>query len=119
MAGYQLTSGQMEAIRAAVMHYRHLFRGDDQVFPPSQQQRHITGKLDGDLVAAIDFANTPATAILSKWARGSDGIMYDTGENIDVVNRFENTETLTTGTIVQCEWIDGEWRVYAADCEGA
>ncbi len=78
--------------------------------------RRLQGKLDGDLAAATAFSNSPATATMSVWAKNSSGNMVDTTRNITVTNRFEGT-SLSSGTIVKAEWIDGEWQVYAADCD--
>ncbi len=79
------------------------------------QPADISGKLDGDLAAASSFGSSPATATMSVWGKDSSGNMVDTGRNETVVNRFERI-SIPTGTIVQARWIDGEWRVYAADC---
>ena len=82
-----------------------------QVIPPAD----ISGKLDGDLAAASSFGSSPATATMSVWDKDTSGNMVDTGRNETVVNRFERI-SLVSGTIVQARWINGEWRIYAADC---
>lgn len=79
-------------------------------------ERRLQGKLDGTLAAASSFASGPATATMSVWRKNSAGNMEDSGDNITVVNRLPNSEAITSGTIVQAEWLDGEWRIYVSDC---
>jgi hypothetical protein len=83
--------------------------------PQVLQPLDISGKLDGDLAAANDFGTSPATATMSVWDKDTSGNMVDTGRNETVVNRFIRI-SLPSTTIVQARWINGEWRVYAADC---
>ena len=79
------------------------------------QPLDISGKLDGDLAAATDFSTTPATATMSVWDKDTNGNMVDTGRNETVVNRFLRI-SVPTGTIVEAKWLNGEWRLAAADC---
>lgn len=80
------------------------------------EQQRVMGVLDGDLDAAADKSNSPATATVSVWALNSSGNLADTGDNITVTNRFENI-AIESGTLVKCEFILNEWQLYAADCE--
>ena len=79
------------------------------------QPLDISGKLDGDLAAATDFGTAPATATMSVWDKDTNGNMVDTGRNETVVNRFLRI-SVPTGTIVEAKWLNGEWRLAAADC---
>ena len=78
---------------------------------------NIIGKLDGDLVAATNFGTAPSTATLSVWTKNSSGNLVDSGRNETVVNRFLYLGTISSGTIVKAEWLEGEWQPYAIDCE--
>lgn len=78
--------------------------------------RRLTGKLDGELVVATNFSTTPATATMSVWFKNKAGNMEDSTHDITVTNRMLFV-SLPVGIIVQAEWIDGEWRIYATDCE--
>lgn len=77
---------------------------------------NIIGKLDAELVAATNFATTPATAVMSVWIKNSSGDMEDSGRNETITNRFVNMLPIASGTIVKAEWIEGEWQLYASDC---
>ena len=79
------------------------------------QPMDISGKLDGDLAPASDFGTAPATATMSVWDKDTNGNMVDTGRNETVVNRFLRI-SVPTGTIVEAKWLNGEWRLAAADC---
>ena len=75
----------------------------------------VTIVLDEALAAATNALTAPGTAVASVLQRTTGGDLEDSGDNIDVVNRFENVD-LVQYTIAQAQWIDGEWRVVAADC---
>ena len=79
------------------------------------QPLDISGKLDGDLAPASDFGTGPATATMSVWDKDTNGNMVDTGRNETIVNRFLRI-SVPTGTIVEAKWLNGEWRLAAADC---
>ena len=81
----------------------------------TQTQQRVTGILNGELVSATSFASSPATATMAVWQKDSSGNMVDSTRDITVVNRMIKI-SLPAGTIAQAEWIDGEWRIYAADC---
>ena len=72
--------------------------------------------LDAAIAAATNALTSPATAEASVLGRNSDGDLFDTGQTIDVVNRFEHIE-LAQYTQAVVTWIDGEWRLTSADCE--
>lgn len=72
--------------------------------------------LDAALAAATNALTSPGTATASVLQRNSSGNLEDSGNNITVVNRFENID-LKQYTIATVEWIDGEWRVKSADCD--
>lgn len=80
------------------------------------QPANIMVVLDGDLDAATDKSNSPATATGSVWQKNSSGNLADTGRNETIVNRFEHI-AIVSGTLIKAEWIDGEWQPYASDCE--
>jgi hypothetical protein len=81
----------------------------------TQEQRHVSGILNSELVSATSFASSPATSTMAVWQKDTSGNMVDSGRDITVVNRMLKI-SLPAGTPVQAEWIDGEWRIYAADC---
>lgn len=108
--GQRLTAAGLNSLTEAVESIMRRMAGQ-QIGQPAD----ISGKLDGDLAAASSFSTSPATATMSVWGKDTSGNMVDTGRNETVVNRFERI-SIPTGTIVQARWIDGEWRVYAADC---
>ena len=113
--GYLIGPKLLAEIRNAVRHYVSMYGGGESTRPRQQTQQNISGKLDGELVAASSFGSSPGTATLSVWTKDSSGNMADSGRNETVTNRFERI-SLLAGTIVHAEWIDGEWRIYAADC---
>lgn len=115
--GYVLSKQTYKIIREVVRIVKAWHRGEMARRPQDQQQRRVQGKLDADLAAAGAFEDDPATAAFSVWSKDSTGEMVDSGRNIDVVNRFINVDTMSSGTICKAEWIDGEWQIYAADCE--
>lgn len=71
--------------------------------------------LDEDLYAADSHVEGQTTAVASLWAVGSDGVMYDTGQDVTLVNRFENI-SIPADTLIKVEWLNGEWSPYASDC---
>jgi len=76
---------------------------------------NVSGILNSELVSATSFASSPATATMAIWQKDTSGNMVDSGRDVTVVNRMLKI-SLPSGTPAQAEWIDGEWRVYAADC---
>lgn len=48
--------------------------------------------------------------------KNADGDMVQTTDEIEIVNRFAHI-SLLAATYAKAEWIDGEWQLYAADCE--
>tara|TARA_R110000868_G_scaffold128470_1_gene336609 strand:+ start:61 stop:438 length:378 start_codon:yes stop_codon:yes gene_type:complete len=76
----------------------------------------VTVVLDAALAAATNALTTPGTAVASVLQKNSTGNLEDSGNNIDIVNRFENV-SLVQYTIAQAQQIDGEWRLTAADCD--
>lgn len=116
-AGYQLTEGQMKAIRETVRHYFNLFRGEGEGRRRTQDQASYYAKLDGDLAAATagNYNSSSApTATASVWTRTSSDGIEDSGRNVTVRNRFGIA--YTTGTMGIVEWLCGEW-VFTGDCD--
>lgn len=114
MAGYQLTQGQMDAIREVVRHYFAMFRHEDPKKNRTQVQRNLQVLLEEDLFAAGDVKDDPSEASAVVLAK-RNGKLVNTGRRITIVNRFENI-SVDAGTYAKAEWIDGEWQLYAADC---
>lgn len=108
--GQRLTAASLNGLTEAIESIMRRMMGSGVIRP-----ENISGKLDGDLAQATSFGTSPSTATMSVWGKDASGNMVDTGRNETVVNRFERIG-LTSGAIVHAEWIDGEWRVYAADC---
>ena len=115
MAGYQLTSGQMKAIRETVRTVMNQFRGGMRGPTHQQVQRQLTVVLDAALAAAANALTDAETATASVLQRNSSGDLEDAGYNITVVNRSESI-ALDQYTIGIATWIDGEWRMTSADC---
>jgi len=79
-------------------------------------ERRYQGKLDGALAVATTFNDDPSTATFSVWERDGSGGVVVTALTLTVTNRCLYL-SYTTGTICKVEFIDGEWQIYAADCE--
>lgn len=118
MAGFQLTAGQMRAIREVVQHYRNLIMGEVRAMMRVQQQAEYYVVLDGTLSPATAGAalTTPSTATASVYYCDSSGDLVDSGRNITVTNYFEHIEVLA-GTLAIATWTAGHWRLTSADCE--
>lgn len=69
-----------------------------------------------DLNACANTLNDETTAQAYVLVRGSDGNLSQSTDEIAVVNRFRYIN-IPVGTYAKAEWIDGEWQLYAADCE--
>ena len=109
MAGYQLTQGQMDAIREVVRHYSNLFREEDALKARTQVQRELTVILDEDAPAASDRLAAQTTYTASVYVKQANGTLVDTTENIEVVNRTEST--FEAEDMLTVRRIDGEWRL--------
>ncbi len=114
-AGYQLTAGQMAAIRETVRRVMMQHRGEAVQAPRSQVQRNVQVILKADLLAAPDCQTDPSTAKAYVMRRNSAGDLETTDREITIVNRFQEI-SVDAGTYAKAEWIDGEWQLYAADC---
>jgi len=114
-AGYQLTAGQMRAIRETVRTVMMQHKGELASKPWSVQQRNVQVMLKGDLLAAVDTLTDPSTAQAYVMRRTTAGDMEVTSREITIVNRFGQI-SIDAGTYAKAEWIDGEWQLYAADC---
>jgi len=108
---------------AAIAQIKQLFRDfyaeiRQGVMRPTarNQQQRVMAVLDAELAAATDKSNSPATATASVWTKNSSGNLADSGDNITVTNRFEQV-AMSSGTLIKCEFILGEWQPYAADCD--
>lgn len=117
MAGFQLTAGQMKAIREVVQHYRNLIMGEVRAMMRVQQQASYYCKLDGDLDGATQAnwnTSSRPSAIGSVWhSDGADGLV-DSGRNVTVVNRMGIA--YLAGTVGWIEWRCAEW-VFVGDCD--
>lgn len=72
--------------------------------------------LDAAIAAATNALTGPANATASVLGRNSDGELFDTGTDIEVVNRYEHI-TLDQYTLAVAAWVDTEWRLISADCD--
>lgn len=106
----------MKAIRETVRYVRAQFKNDLTRLRRQQVQRPLTVVLDGALAAATNALTSPGTAVASVLKRLPSGDLEDTGDNIDIVNRYENV-SLVAETIGVATWMDGEWRMTSADCD--
>jgi hypothetical protein len=116
MAGYQLTSGQMKAIRETVRIVMNQFRGTMPSAAQSQVQRCLTVRLSSALSAAANAADDPGIGTGVVVAKQANGEMRNTSQTISVINRFEHI-SLEQDTLAVAMWIDGEWRLIAGDCD--
>lgn len=114
-AGYQLTAGQMAAIRETVRRVMMQHRGETVQAPRSQVQRNVQVILKSHLLAAVDCQTDPSTAQAYVMRKNSAGDLEATDREITIVNRFQEI-SVDAGTYAKAEWIDGEWQLYAADC---
>lgn len=112
---YQLTSGQIAAIREMFRAFKAQMRSEFAGMKHTQPQRRLTVVLDAALDVATNALTTPSTATASVLQKNSSGNLEDSGNNITVVNRYENID-LEQYTIGVAAWIDGEWRMDSADC---
>lgn len=108
--GQRLTAAGLNSLSDAILSMIRKLYG-----PQIARPLNVTGILNGELVSATAFASSPATATMAVWQKDSSGNMVDSTRDITVVNRMIKI-SLPAGTIAQAEWIDGEWRIYAADC---
>jgi hypothetical protein len=49
------------------------------------------------------------------WRRTPAGTFEDSGQNITVFHRMRNI-SIVSGAWAEAEMVDGEWRLYVADC---
>lgn len=73
------------------------------------------GRLNGNLAASPNPATAPTTASFRVWRRTPAGTFEDSGENITVFHRMKNI-SIVSGAWAEAEMVDGEWRLYVADC---
>lgn len=108
--GQRLKASELNGLAEAIEAIVRRMQGQGLLAPLD-----ISGKLDTALAPASSFGTAPSTATMSVWGRDANGDMVDTGRNETVVNRFERI-SVAADTIVEARWIDGEWRLMAADC---
>ena len=108
--GQRLTAAALNSLSDSVLSIIRKLYGAQIARP-----LNVSGILNSELVSATSFASSPATATMAVWQKDTSGNMVDSGRDITVVNRMLKI-SLPSGTPAQAEWIDGEWRVYAADC---
>jgi len=82
----------------------------------SAERKRLQVILKEDLFAAVDTLTDPSTGYAYVLTRKPNGDLRITTRTILVVNRFENI-SVDDGTYAKAEWIDGEWQLYAADCQ--
>lgn len=109
--GQRLTASALNSISTSVLSLIQKLYG-----PRIRQPLDLTVVLDVALSAATNALTSPATATASVLTRDANGNLTDAGYNITVYNRFENI-SLDQYTIGVATWLDGEWRMVAADCE--
>lgn len=109
--GQRLTASALNSISTSVLSLIQKLYG-----PRIKQPLDLTVVLDAALSAATNALSSPGVATASVLTRDSNGNLVDAGYNITVHNRFENIE-LEQYTIGIASWLDGEWRMVAADCE--
>ena len=109
--GDRLTAGMLNSIVSSVMSIIRKMYGTR-----IEQPLNVHVVLDEELSAATAALTNPSTAVCSVYRKNTSGNLVDSGQNITVVNRFEAI-TIESNTIAKAEWIDGEWQLYAADCE--
>lgn len=115
-AGYQLTAGQMKAIREVVRHYRSQIMGEVMRVGRQQVQADYYAKLNGNLAAATgsNFSTSSApTASASVWVSNGSGGIEDSARDVTVVNRSDIAYVSGTHGIIR--WIAGEW-VFFGNC---
>lgn len=84
----------------------------------SGQPLDRVGVLQSSLGPASDtHSGSCPTAKVDRIRKLADGSTEKTGDEDDVVNRWEHLETLEAGTRVHYGWIDGEWELKGADCD--
>lgn len=116
-AGYQLTAGQMKAIRETVRTVMMQHRGELRPTVPVIQQRNLTGFTIGDITAAtsaIDGHTTFDFGVLSYNTGTSE--YEDSGIRLEGIN-VDASLVAVHGTLIRCEWVDGKWQVYWCACD--
>jgi len=116
MAGYQLTEGQMKAVRDTVRKVRTMHGGEVQ--PTVRKQgvnRSLAVVLDAALEAAGNSMTSPTSgdATVLTWST-TDEEYTESSEQITVWNHSEST-THSIDTFGKAEWIDGHWWFFG-DC---
>lgn len=82
---------------------------------PVNVQRRVQCLLTEHLYTAVSSRNDPSSAVARVFRRKPNGKLRLTNQRITVVNRFMEI-SVDEGTYCKAEWIDGEWQLYAADC---
>lgn len=116
MSGYQLTAGQMKAIRETVQRVKAEIRGELMTVHRQQVQADYYAKLNADLAAATgsNFSTSSApTAAASVWISDGSGGIVDSTRDVTVVNRSDIAYVSGTHGIIR--WIAGEW-VFFGNC---
>jgi hypothetical protein len=115
MAGNVLSDEAVAQIRRLMRDF-YAERQQGSVRPGGRgSQRNVMAVLDDDLLPADPRESNTATAEASVYGVDSNGDLVDMGTTITVVNRFEQI-SIGADTLIKCEWINGEWQPYAADC---
>jgi len=118
VAGYQLTQGQMNAIREVVRAERMRFRSEDSARPRQQYQAPRVVILDEALAVATN-SKTGATSGLATVCYWSDTdeefAESDPAQQLTVWNHSESSDH-AVDTFGVAHWISGHW-MFFGDCD--
>jgi hypothetical protein len=117
VAGYQLTQGQMNAIREVVRAERMRFRSEDSIRPRDQKQGDLCVILDAALAVATNSKTGPTSglATVCVWSTTtSDFTEAIPRKQITVYNHSESTAH-ALNTFGVARWIMGHWWFFG-DC---
>lgn len=116
MAGYQLTEGQMKAVRETVRKVRAMHEGESELKGRRQGvNRSLAVVLDEALAEAGNSMTSPTSGNATVLTWSTTGEEYaESSEQITVWNHSESTGH-AVDTFGKAEWIDGHWWFFG-DC---
>ena len=111
--GQVLKAQDLQSLAAAVAGMLRRYKG----FGAGQPEDRV-GVLKSSLGPAPDThsASCPKAQV-NRIRKLSDGSTEKTGDEDEVVNRWEHLESLEAGTRVHYGWVEGEWELKGADCD--
>lgn len=114
--GYQLTAGQMKAIRETVRRVRLEHGGGNSTPQRTQVQRDICVVLDAALAVATNSmtGGTSGLATVLTWST-TDEEYSESDDQVTVWNHSESTAH-AIDTFGTAKWMDGHWWFFG-DCE--